>query len=69
MHISNILNPRRPFFTYAGPLFTEVDLMQIAQELDAREKAVMMEGGVDSKDFLKYMAVLLMSQCISFYLV
>lgn len=43
--------------------------MQIAQELDAREKAVMMEGGVDSKDFLKYMAVLLMSQCISFYLV
>ncbi len=31
-------------------------LMQIAQELDAAEKAFMAEGGVDSEDFRSFMA-------------
>ena len=30
--------------------------MQIAQELDAAEKAFMAEGGVDSEDFRSFMA-------------
>ncbi|KAL1519789.1 hypothetical protein AB1Y20_023296 [Prymnesium parvum] len=32
-----------------GPYFTEVDLAQIAQQLDAREAALMMENGVDDE--------------------
>jgi ataxin-3 len=39
-----------------GPLFTEIDLMHIAHDLDASEKAMMMEMGTDSADFLKFMA-------------
>lgn len=31
-------------------------LMQIAQELDAAEKAFMAEGGVDSEEFRSFMA-------------
>jgi len=37
-------------------LFTEVDLMQIAHELDRREREAMMASGVDSAEYLKYMA-------------
>ncbi|ELR20102.1 ubiquitin interaction motif domain containing protein [Acanthamoeba castellanii str. Neff] len=37
-------------------IFTEIDLMQIAHEFDRREKEVMMASGIDSTDFLKYMA-------------
>jgi len=39
-----------------GPLFSEIDLMHIAHDLDASEKAMMMEMGTDSADFLKFMA-------------
>lgn len=34
-------------------IFTEVDLMQIAHELDRREKEAMMASGFESTDFLK----------------
>jgi ataxin-3 len=40
-----------------GPYFTEIDLMQIAREFDERERQVMLESGIDSKEYLKYMAV------------
>ncbi|MEW5304643.1 MAG: hypothetical protein WDW36_007240 [Sanguina aurantia] len=39
-----------------GPYFSEVDLGQIAQELDALEKQFMQEGGVASEDYLKFMS-------------
>mmetsp|Transcript_14023 Transcript_14023/g.39670 ORF Transcript_14023/g.39670 Transcript_14023/m.39670 type:complete len:88 (+) Transcript_14023:3695-3958(+) len=33
--------------------FNEVDLAQIAHELDRREREVMAEGGITSEDYLK----------------
>jgi ataxin-3 len=39
-----------------GPYFTEVDLSQIALELDRSEREMMAESGLDSSDYLKYMA-------------
>ena len=40
-----------------GPYFGAQDLAAIAQEFDERERALMREAGVDSADFLRYMAV------------
>ncbi|KAK3272673.1 hypothetical protein CYMTET_19044 [Cymbomonas tetramitiformis] len=39
-----------------GPFFSEVDLASIAQDLDARERQLMMESGKESADFLKFLA-------------
>ena len=39
-----------------GPYFTAGDLTAIAVELDERERNLMRESGVESADFLKYMA-------------
>ena len=36
--------------------FNEVDLAQIAQELDRRERALMAEAGLDNEDYLKFVA-------------
>ena len=33
-----------------------LDLLQIAQDLDRQERAFMAEGGMESEDYLKYMA-------------
>lgn len=38
-----------------GPYFDEVTMSNIALALDQREKALMEEAGLASKDFLKYM--------------
>jgi ataxin-3 len=40
---------------FQSPLFTEVDLGTFAAELDETERQVMAVGGVESKDFLKFM--------------
>lgn len=40
-----------------GDYFTEVDLMQFAKELDEEERKVMMEMGMETKEFLQYFAV------------
>ncbi len=40
-----------------GPYFDEVSMSQIALSLDQKEKALMAEAGIQSKDFLKYMKV------------
>jgi len=40
-----------------GSYFTEIDLMNIAHEMDAVERALMAEQGTDTTDFLKFMAV------------
>jgi len=45
---------------FQDPLFGPVELMQIAQEFDRKEREQMMQAGVDSPDFLKYMAVRIM---------
>eukprot|EP00798_Chlamydomonas_sp_ICE-L_P009176 gene9176-16309_t len=37
-----------------GPVFTEFDLAQVAQDLDALERQLMMDGGVSSEDYKKY---------------
>ncbi|GAQ79023.1 Ataxin-3 [Klebsormidium nitens] len=39
-----------------GPYFTEVDLSQIALELDKNEREMMAESGLESSDYLKFMA-------------
>jgi len=39
-----------------GPFFTEVDLAEVAQRLDQKEKELMMEAGMENKEFLKFMA-------------
>ncbi|GLJ42731.1 hypothetical protein SUGI_0885950 [Cryptomeria japonica] len=39
-----------------GPFFTELDLASIAADLDQREKQMMMEGGLDSADYLQFMS-------------
>lgn len=39
-----------------GPYFTADDLRDIAAEFDQRERDLMKEAGVDSADFLRYMA-------------
>mmetsp|Transcript_8297 Transcript_8297/g.14968 ORF Transcript_8297/g.14968 Transcript_8297/m.14968 type:complete len:379 (-) Transcript_8297:121-1257(-) len=39
-----------------APIFTEVDLAQIASDLDAMEKRFMAEGGLDSNDYMKFVA-------------
>jgi len=39
-----------------GPYFSEVDLMQIAQRLDAQEKSLMAEQGMETTDFIKFVA-------------
>eukprot|EP00271_Cylindrocystis_brebissonii_P002636 TRINITY_DN13402_c0_g1_i1.p1 TRINITY_DN13402_c0_g1~~TRINITY_DN13402_c0_g1_i1.p1 ORF type:complete len:389 (-),score=57.76 TRINITY_DN13402_c0_g1_i1:700-1866(-) len=39
-----------------GPCFTEFDLASLAQNLDSKEREMMMVGGVDSADYLRYMA-------------
>ena len=39
-----------------GPYFTSEDLREIAAEFDQRERDLMKEAGVDSADFLRYMA-------------
>ena len=36
--------------------FNEIDLMNIAKELDEKERQLMLEQGTESKDFLKFMA-------------
>lgn len=52
-----------------GDYFTEVDLMQIARELDEQERKVMMEYGAETKEFLTFMAVIfLLTLHIFFYL-
>ena len=40
-----------------GPYFDEVSMSSIALKLDQKEREIMMEGGMDSKDFLQYMGV------------
>lgn len=40
-----------------GQFFSAIDLMNIARELDSKEKDLMAELGNDTKDFLKYMSV------------
>lgn len=39
-----------------GPVFTEVELAQIAHELDALEKQFMLESGVDSESYRQFLA-------------
>eukprot|EP00897_Mesotaenium_endlicherianum_P000291 jgi/Mesen1/10262/ME000778S09601 len=39
-----------------GPYFTEVDLASLASGLDAREREMMEESGVDSADYLRFVA-------------
>lgn len=39
-----------------GPYFSEVDLSQIAQEFDERERQLMMESGIENEDYLNYVA-------------
>jgi Ataxin-3 len=39
-----------------GPYFNEVDLAELAAELDALERQLMLEGGADGEDFLRYAA-------------
>jgi len=39
-----------------GPFFNEVELSEIAHELDKREKKLMAELGTETEDFLLYMA-------------
>ena len=41
---------------FQGPYFTAEDLTAIAVEFDERERNLMRESGVESADFLKYMA-------------
>ena len=43
-----------------GPYFDEVSMSQIALSLDQKEKALMAEAGIQSKDFLKYMKVFIL---------
>ncbi|KAK9789207.1 hypothetical protein WJX73_000078 [Symbiochloris irregularis] len=40
-----------------GPYFSEIDLAQIAAELDALERSVMAEGGLEASDYLNFMAM------------
>lgn len=40
-----------------GPLFTTMGLATIAQELDARERQLMLEMGTETADAIKYLAV------------
>lgn len=37
-----------------GPVFNEIDLMHIAQEVDRKEREVMSEGGLESEDYKKF---------------
>eukprot|EP01098_Paradermamoeba_levis_P013582 TRINITY_DN6221_c0_g1_i2.p1 TRINITY_DN6221_c0_g1~~TRINITY_DN6221_c0_g1_i2.p1 ORF type:complete len:313 (+),score=93.44 TRINITY_DN6221_c0_g1_i2:173-1111(+) len=39
-----------------GAYFTEIDLMQVGQEFDRKEKLLMAEAGMETPEFLKYMA-------------
>jgi ataxin-3 len=39
-----------------GPYFSEIDLAHLAHDLDALERALMAESGVDGADFLRYAA-------------
>jgi Ataxin-3 len=39
-----------------GPFYSEVDLSEIARELDDRERDLMMVGGTETADALRYMA-------------
>jgi len=39
-----------------GPYFSEIDLMQIAQRLDAQEKSIMAEQGYETLDYIKFVA-------------
>jgi ataxin-3 len=39
-----------------GSVFTEIDLMEIAHSLDRVEREVMAAGGLDSADYLRFMA-------------
>ena len=39
-----------------GPYFSEVDLATIGTGLDAIERSMMEEGGVDNPDFLRFLA-------------
>ncbi|GBG67737.1 hypothetical protein CBR_g865 [Chara braunii] len=39
-----------------GPYFTEVDLAAMAEELDRREREVMMESGMESQEYLRFIA-------------
>jgi hypothetical protein len=39
-----------------GPYFSEVDLGQISQDLDAEEQKMMAEGGLDGDDYKKFIA-------------
>ncbi len=40
-----------------GPYFDEVQMSQIALELDEKERQIMLESGTQSADYLRYMAV------------
>ena len=40
-----------------GPFFGVMDLAEIAHELDARERQLMMELGNDTDDAIRYLAV------------
>ena len=39
-----------------GPYFTEFDLAEIAQELDARERELMLAEGADTADAIRFLA-------------
>lgn len=39
-----------------GPYYSEVDMANIAQSIDARERALMLESGADSADYLSFVA-------------
>jgi len=39
-----------------GPVFSEVDLMNCAMELDEKERQIMAESGNDSKEFLEFLS-------------
>lgn len=39
-----------------GPYFSEVDLGQISQELDAKEREMMAAGGTDGEEYRRFLA-------------
>uniref|UniRef100_A0A0D6QUY8 ubiquitinyl hydrolase 1 n=2 Tax=Araucaria cunninghamii TaxID=56994 RepID=A0A0D6QUY8_ARACU len=39
-----------------GPFFSEFDLATIATDLDQKERQMMMEGGLDSADYMRFMS-------------
>lgn len=39
-----------------GPYFSEIDLGQISQELDAKEREMMAAGGTEGEDYKRFLA-------------